>query len=453
MIKKILFPVSFILFQFACLHAQSPPTPDFTISPQGGCAPLTVQFQDQSTEGSSPIVKYTWSFGDGEVSHEQNPSHTYEQPGDYYVILEIEDENELGNKADIDIAVSESPDIDFSGSPRSSIDTPLVVSFSANVSSSSGNTITDYLWIFGDGDSSTVQNPIHKYTAFGSYDVTLIATDDAGCSNELTKPSYISINALKAVIEGPDTVCIGEEFTMANASTGATTCFWTSPIHGIISGCDDVTLTDTTSGWHQLTLQVFGSGANHDTTISYYVEDPYADFRMDTSKTCSYPITVKFTDQSISTAKEWEWDFGDGGTSTEKNPTHTFTGEPYPRTSFPVKLSVTTYTGCKANTIFNFLDMHPDIIMDIDTSGCIPLPVTISDLTDWENDTSYFTTPEERYFKIYYPKSLSNIYYQEQHSPDPDYIQKLFDKPGEYPAKLVIWDDVCGWDSSSLQTI
>ncbi len=452
MIKKILFPVSIILLQFTCLHAQSP-TADFTISPQGGCAPVTIQFQDQSTEGTSEIVKYTWSFGDGETSNEQNPSHTYDQPGDYYVIFEIEDANDLSDKEDVDISVSEPPDVSFSGTPRSAIDTPLVVNFSANVSSPSGNTISDYLWIFGDGDSSFVQDPIHKYTAFGSYDVTLIATDDAGCSSKLTKPSYININELKAIIEGPDTVCIGEEFTMSNASTGATTCFWTSPIHGIVSGCEDVSFTDTTSGWHQLTLQIFGSGSTHDTTISYYVEDPYANFSMDTSKTCSYPITVNFTDQSISTVKEWEWDFGDGGTSSEKNPTHTYTGEPGTGTSFPVELSITTYTGCTADSIMPFLDMHPDIIMDIDTSGCIPLPVTISDLTDWENDTSYFTTPEERIFKIYQPQSLSNIYYQEQHSPDPDNIQKLFDKPGEYPAQLVIWDDICGWDSSSLQTI
>ena len=70
----------------AVLMPYIPSQARFTAEPQGGTAPLTVNFTDQSTGN---VTSYLWSFGYGKMSSGQNPSHTYENPGAYTVTLHI----------------------------------------------------------------------------------------------------------------------------------------------------------------------------------------------------------------------------------------------------------------------------------------------------------------------------------------------------------------------------
>src|SRR5438093_5896857 len=65
------------------------PTAQFAGTPQSGNAPLTVQFTDQSTPGTSPITSWPWAFGDGATSTSQSPSHVYATAGTYTVILVV----------------------------------------------------------------------------------------------------------------------------------------------------------------------------------------------------------------------------------------------------------------------------------------------------------------------------------------------------------------------------
>ena len=161
------------------------PTADFTASPTSGCAPLTVSFTDQST---GDITSWSWDFGDGNTSTEQNPTHTYTAAGTYTVSLTVTGPGGSDTETKVDyIAVYDTPVADFVGSPTSG-DAPLTVDFTDQ---STGNP-TSWNWDFGDGNTSTAQNPTHTYNNPGTYTVTLTVSNDCG-SDQVTKVDYITV--------------------------------------------------------------------------------------------------------------------------------------------------------------------------------------------------------------------------------------------------------------------
>jgi len=166
-----------------------PPTADFSANPLSGNKPLTVNFMDRSTGN---ITSWSWNFGDGNTSTEQNPSHTYNNAGDYPVALTVSGPGGANTKTQANyIHVSEPvqpPTANFSANPLSG-DKPLTVNFSDQ----SGGNITSWSWNFGDGATSTQQNPSHIYNAMGDYTVALSVSGPGG-SNTKTVPNYIHVS-------------------------------------------------------------------------------------------------------------------------------------------------------------------------------------------------------------------------------------------------------------------
>jgi len=158
----------------------NPPVASFTFTPTSGVAPLSVQFTDTSTGDPS---RWLWSFGDGTTSNERNPSHTFGEARSYEVVLQVE--NALGS-SDVSqaLVVGESLAADFTFQPRQG-DAPFIVDFQDR---SSGNPAA-WEWNFGDGETSTEQNPSHLYTIPkpDGYTVTLrISRDDQTDSKSST---------------------------------------------------------------------------------------------------------------------------------------------------------------------------------------------------------------------------------------------------------------------------
>jgi PKD repeat protein len=166
-----------------------PPVAGFTGTPVSGSAPLAVAFTDSST--NTPTA-WSWSFGDGNTTGaaSQNPVHLYTAAGLYNITLTATNEGGSGSYSRTGY-VNVSPALSvvgFNGTPVSG-SVPLNVNFT----DSSTNTPTAWSWDFGDGGSSNDQNPLHKYTAPGSYDVTLTVTN-AGGINSSTRSGYVSAN-------------------------------------------------------------------------------------------------------------------------------------------------------------------------------------------------------------------------------------------------------------------
>jgi PKD repeat protein len=161
---------------------------DFTANVLTGCAPLTVNFTDLST--GTGIDSWNWTFGDGGTSTTQNPSYAYNTPGTYTVALTVSSSSQGCNATETKtnyITVQASPTADFVGSPTGG-SAPLTVNFT---DLSTGNPDT-WSWDFGDGGTSTAQNPTYEYQNMGIYTVTLTASNACG-SDIATKVDYIDV--------------------------------------------------------------------------------------------------------------------------------------------------------------------------------------------------------------------------------------------------------------------
>lgn len=137
---------------------------------------------------ADPAKSWAWDFGDSNTSTLENPSHVYAAAGSYTASLTIGLDG--GSSAPVTHIVPVSaggpPVAAFSFSP-STIYVPTTVNFT----DLSTNTPTSWLWDFGDGHTSTLQNPSHVYAAAGSYTVTLTATNGSGSTRSRT-PSLCS---------------------------------------------------------------------------------------------------------------------------------------------------------------------------------------------------------------------------------------------------------------------
>ena len=165
-----------------------PPLPSFTATPGSGLAPLTVVFTDTSTapNGSSG---WAWDFGDTGTSSVQHPTHTYTALGTYGVTLTLYSNTGAG-RTTRSVTVTTPVGAQFSATPITGT-RPTTVTFS-DLSTSNSGAITSWWWDFGDGYTSTQQNPIHFYALPGVYDVTLTASTGTYSDTE-RKQDYIII--------------------------------------------------------------------------------------------------------------------------------------------------------------------------------------------------------------------------------------------------------------------
>jgi PKD repeat protein len=165
------------------------PEAGFVGDPLSGSSGTAVQFTDQSIGN---ISSWSWDFGDGGTSSEQNPLHTFTAAGSYDVALAVTGPygTDTETKAAY-VVISDNPPVaNFTADPVSG-PFPLTVNFTDSSTTPAGS-ITAWAWDFGDGGTSTEQNPSHTYDAAGTYTVTLTVTGTEGSDSE-TKADYITV--------------------------------------------------------------------------------------------------------------------------------------------------------------------------------------------------------------------------------------------------------------------
>ena len=341
------------------------PEAAFSASPTIGIAPLEVAFTDASTPGSSPITAWVWDFGDGGSSTEQNPAHTYSEAGTYDISLTVSSAAGSATETRTQyVAVAMLPAAAFSASPTSGLG-PRAVVFT-DLSTPGSSPITGWAWDFGDGGSSAEQNPSHTYAEPGVYAVALTVTTEVGSITE-TKPGYITVTALPT----PDF-----RATPARGIAPLTVSFvdlstpGTSPITGWVwlfgdgesSSEQHPVHTYTHPGTYSVTLVAASEVGSVSVSKADFIvvrELPTAAFSA-TPTSGTAPLNVTFTDASTpgsSPITGWAWDFGDGGTSAEQDPAHTYT---VPGT-YSVSLTVTTDVGSNTETKTDFVVINKDV--------------------------------------------------------------------------------------------
>ena len=370
------------------------PTANFLV--EDNCFGQNTVFTDLSTSASGTIISWEWSFGDGTFSALQNPIHLYNSTGDFTIQLISTTSNGCSDTTSQQHTIFPLPEPNFTEDIGCVLDSTYFTDLSvAEVD------IISWNWAFGDPNSgannfSTLENPTHFYAIPGVYIVTLIITDDLGCSNQYQKS--IVINPLpNASFQASETSCTNDTtwFTdYSSAQVGSVVeWFWDfgngqnstlqNPYQVFEGGIGDTTYLVNLTVWDD-------SGCSD--TLSQIVNVfglPTAEFLVEDN--CFGQNTV-FTDLSTSasgTIISWEWSFGDGTFSALQNPIHLYnsTGD------FSIQLISTTSNGCsdttfQQHTIFplpepNFTE---DIGCVLDTTYFTDLSVAEVDIISWNWD-------------------------------------------------------------------
>jgi PKD repeat protein len=231
----------------------------------------------------------------------------------------------------------------FTGTPTTG-DAPLEVRFADR---SPGNPV-QWQWEFGDGRAATTKNPIITYRKPGTYTVKLTVTNSDGLSG--TKTGSITVTRLDPVASFTADKTTGNADLVVRFTDTSTwepdTYSWTFGDGGI-SRDPNPEHTYTTAGTYTVRLSVSRDGGPISTATEQITVKPVADFTADTTRGFA-DLTVRFTDTSTGDPDTYSWDFGDGGTSMDPNPEHTYTTPGTYQVSLKVTSGGQTHTETKA---------------------------------------------------------------------------------------------------------
>ena len=312
--------------------------------------------------GNGGSYTYQWSNGF------TNPTQTV-GPGTYVVTVS---DGTCSAMDTVSVYYLSLPTADFTATPVC-LNSPIPFQDQSTVS---GSVITNWHWNFGDGSTSTIQNPVHTYSSTGTYNVTLIVTTNLGCIDTIVRP--ITINPLPIVTFTVNPACAGATINITNTTVppGSITNWNWNLGNGTSSGQQNPTVVYSDSGSYVITA--IGTDANGciDTMTQIVAIEPapVAVFNFTGQNTCQGG-SVTFNNTSTGNITAWNWNLGNGQTSTLQNPVTTFNT---PGT-YPVTLTVTSANGC-VNTLTQsvIIAPPPTVSAGPNVAVCIGQPVTLT---------------------------------------------------------------------------
>ncbi len=324
----------------------------YTSGPQG------VQFDAFNTNN----VSYTWSFGDGTSGTGVTPFHTYTSPGTYTVCLTVLDPNGTVCTSCQTITIGSS-----SGCQAYYTSNPVLGTTIYDFTNQSQGNATYFYWTFGDGGTSTLQNPSHAYNATGWYNVCLTITDSiAQCSDTycdsilvgggmLCDPNFVYQTSPAATVfigTGQNNVSWSWDFGDGTTGTGGPTATHSYGVAGTYVVCLTVTQANgqTCTSCQSVVIQ---NAANCSSNFAIYpdsvTQHTYYAYNLATGVA---PLT-------------YTWSWGDGTSSNTAYPSHTYSGPGL----YTICLTITDATGCTSNTCYQWQ------LLRLSGSG---VPVTIN---------------------------------------------------------------------------
>jgi len=307
-----------------------PPFASFTASPTSGILPLAVNFYSSSSVWIAG--SWQWDFGDGNKTQSttQNISHIYQNPGFYTVTLVAG--NIYGTSTIIKqqyIAVNPPPLIvDFFAIPTTGLAPMTNVHFFSRVTS--GNP-QQYAWFFGDGSTSSAQDPVHTYTSAGSYNVVLwvvgmyttVYVEKDNYIVATSKPPVVSFIATPTTGYAPLTVYFND-----TSSNNPNNWYWDFGDGQTLWSVNNPSHTYASTGRYTITLYASNPYGTGSVVRMNYIQVtkapvPLANFYA-TPTSGNVPLQVQFYDTSTGGVNQWQWDFGDGSFDTTQNPVHKY---------------------------------------------------------------------------------------------------------------------------------
>lgn len=353
------------------------------------CNNNVITFINQSTaQPQTLITAYEWTFdlnnGSFATSNNTNPTIVFPGPGTYSGFLVV-NPGQAGCTDTADITLNVYPPAVplFSVTIDSCNPALPPIQFTDLTTTDPSAPIVEWLWDFGDGSSSNLQNPTHLFPNAGSYVVSLTMTDTNDCIHSFSLPVdwYPPARPIFSV-DDPDG-CEPHTVTFTHNSFPFSVLYstlWTFGDGNFSLQSPTVTHTYPNPGTYTVSLQhvsPWGCVSRLDSiNLIRVFESPTADFTY-TYDSCVYEA-VDFIDISTPNALgtpivSWFWDFEDGTTSNLQNPSHLyqFAG------TYPVNLTITDANGC-TNTIADSIYWYPKPVIDVNITapqGCSPFSV------------------------------------------------------------------------------
>lgn len=334
------------------------PVASFTFLNQ--CFGVPVPFTNNSTVMSGNITNWDWDFGNSNTSIVQSPAENYASENIYNVELIVTTEYGCRDTINQNIEVWPIPVVDF---------TPTEVCLNAltqfnDLTTVSNlytpNNIIQWAWDFGDGIGISInQNPIYTYNIDGIYPANLGVVSNNGCTHDTT--INVTVNPLPEVtFGGPTSGCAPNMcVTFVNNTTINTATQPTASINTWLWDFGDGETSSAMNPSHCYQNSSYSVYQDFDVTLTAISDKqctttvvepvmitvypkPLADFNYSPDKTDIYDREITFSDESI-IASIWDWDFGDGISSSTQNPVHV-----YPDSgSYNVVLYIENMYGCK----------------------------------------------------------------------------------------------------------
>ncbi|MCB0736724.1 MAG: PKD domain-containing protein [Bacteroidetes bacterium] len=327
------------------VSAHPNPTANFTFSNQ--CLGDTTKFINASTIAAGSITSYVWEIGTA-TSTNTNYNLVLSNAGITNAKLTAISDNGCVGIANKSVEIHSLPTASFT---TNDVCASEMAAFTN--ASTSNSTSLSYNWNFGDGNSSTDKDPNHQYSTHGIYTVELTATTAEGCEHIARKD--LNVFAVPVSAFAASNVCVGENFSPTNNSTGQTgdnlTYGWDFG-NGNKSNAKNPTISYSNSGTYTVELTVSTQNScksSVDTSITVY-ELPDASFATSNMGKGRYGFAP--TDGDLAS---YLWDFGDGNSSTDKAPEHKYDAEG----KNTVRLTTTSSDGCQNSETF---------VLDVTTS-------------------------------------------------------------------------------------
>jgi gliding motility-associated-like protein len=378
---------------------------NFTASVTSGCAPVLVRFSDNSA--GNPTT-WNWDLGNGTISTQKDPVTTYQTSGFYTVSLTVSNGTVSNTIVRSQyISIFDKPIVNFRASDSFNC-IPFTTSFT-DLSSAAVGTITSWLWNFDDGSSSTLQNPQHLYNQPGNYNITLQVTTSGGCTNSLSKLSYIRANDSIRALFGfskPVQCKPPETIRFTNNTTGPGTLSYTwnygngSTANGFAPSC-----TYLSGGLYTVTLIAKNNFGCADTVVlKDTVRIREVQSRIEGPDTVCAEKTVSYSSGTAPVPLSTIWKFSDGSSAFGTSVTQNW---PLPGT-YPVKL-ISNFSTCSDSVTKQItVTAAPEFsFVANDSAACkAPLPVTFTDLSQnsvawkWyfgDGDSSTIQNPAHTY--------------------------------------------------------
>jgi gliding motility-associated-like protein len=303
------------------LEIISIPVADFTYDISLSCdSSDIVSFENNTIIASS----FIWDFGDGTTSNMHNPIHNF-STGIFSIALYANNNGCVDTLLITDaIEIMGLSNLDFTVDTNSGCE-GLSVSFLDLT-----NDYNTFLWDFGDGLVSTLQNPTHIFDSAGLYDISLTASISGYCSENIILPTQIEVFESPVIsFEADNTLGCAVPFDVMFLENTLDASYWSWNFgDGSSSNIQNPLKTYFTTGIFDVSLLVENSnGCISNITFTNYInvdQLPEINFNATPIVSCAGE-SISFTDLSSIGNTDWHWYFGDGYSSDSQHPIHEFT--------------------------------------------------------------------------------------------------------------------------------